>query len=99
MTVEAKQETRTRAKVRLPPRYKVVLVNDDYTPMDFVVHVLENFFQKPREEATRIMLEVHHGGRGVCGVYDKEFAETRVTQVNDYARDQDHPLLCEMEPD
>ncbi len=99
MTVEVKQETRTRVEVRLPPRYKVVLVNDDYTPMEFVVHVLERFFQKPREEATRIMLEVHHGGQGVCGVYDKEFAESRVAQVNDYARSREHPLLCTMEPD
>ncbi|MCS6800252.1 MAG: ATP-dependent Clp protease adapter ClpS [Myxococcota bacterium] len=80
-----------------PPMYQVVLLNDDYTPMDFVVMVLELFFGMSRERATRIMLQVHTRGRGVCGVYTREVAETKVAQVNEFARSHQHPLLCTME--
>ena len=81
-----------------PPRmYQVILLNDDYTPMEFVVHVLERFFQKTREEATRIMLHVHRRGVGVCGVFTYEVAETKVTQVMDLARQNQHPLQCTIE--
>ncbi len=80
-----------------PPLYKVILINDDYTPMEFVVHILESFFGLGRETSTRIMLEVHTRGKGVCGIYMHEIAETKVEQVNSYARDNQHPLLCTME--
>jgi ATP-dependent Clp protease adaptor protein ClpS len=81
-----------------PPRmYKVVLLNDDYTPMDFVVEVLESFFRMNREEATRVMMNVHVKGAGVCGVFTRDIAETKVEQVNDYSRNNQHPLLCAME--
>jgi ATP-dependent Clp protease adaptor protein ClpS len=80
-----------------PPLYRVVLLNDDYTPMEFVVHVLERFFNKSREAATEIMLHVHHRGVGVCGVYTYEVAETKVTQTIDFARRHQHPLQCTME--
>jgi len=86
-----------RPRLRRPPLYKVVLVNDDYTPMDFVVQVLERFFAKNREDATRIMLEVHTAGRGICGVFTHEIAETKTAQVNDFAREHRHPLLCTLE--
>ncbi|RKZ37124.1 MAG: ATP-dependent Clp protease adapter ClpS [Gammaproteobacteria bacterium] len=86
-----------RPKLKRPPLYQVVLLNDDYTPMEFVVHVLEHFFSMPRPKATRIMLEVHTEGRGICGVYAREIAETKVAQVNDYSRENEHPLLCAME--
>ncbi|AOV18506.1 ATP-dependent Clp protease adapter ClpS [Acidihalobacter aeolianus] len=86
-----------RPEVRQPPLYKVVILNDDYTPMEFVVEVLELFFRMDREKATRIMLHVHTRGRGVCGVYTRDIAETKVAQVNDYARDHQHPLLCTLE--
>ncbi len=89
--------TRTRQKTKKPSMYKVLLLNDDYTPMEFVVHVLERFFGKGREEATRIMLHVHQKGVGVCGVYTYEVAETKVTQVMDFARQHQHPLQCTME--
>ena len=88
---------RTRPKTRKPAMYKVLMLNDDYTPMEFVVHVLERFFQKTREEATRIMLHVHRRGVGVCGVYTYEVAETKVTQVMDLARQNQHPLQCTIE--
>jgi len=88
---------RTRPKTRKPAMYKVLMLNDDYTPMEFVVHVLERFFQKNREEATRIMLHVHRRGVGVCGVYTYEVAETKVTQVMDLARQNQHPLQCTIE--
>jgi ATP-dependent Clp protease adaptor protein ClpS len=88
---------KTRPKVKKPPLYKVLLLNDDYTPMEFVVHVLQAFFGKGREEATRIMLAVHHRGVGVCGVYPREIAETKVDQVMDLARRHEHPLQCIME--
>ncbi len=89
--------TRTRTRTKKPSMYKVLLLNDDYTPMEFVVHVLERFFNKPREEATSIMLHVHQKGVGVCGVYTYEVAETKVTQVMDFARQHQHPLQCTME--
>lgn len=81
-----------------PPRmYKVVLLNDDYTPMDFVVEVLESFFRMNREEATRVMMNVHVKGAGVCGLFTRDIAETKVEQVNEYSRNNQHPLLCAME--
>lgn len=88
---------RSRPKTRKPAMYKVLMLNDDYTPMEFVVHVLERFFQKTREEATRIMLHVHRRGVGVCGAYTYEVAETKVTQVMDLARQNQHPLQCTIE--
>jgi len=87
-----------KPKLKRPPLYKVVILNDDYTPMDFVVLVLETFFSLPRDKATQIMLQVHTRGRGVCGVYTKEIAETKVHQVNTFSRDNQHPLLCTLEP-
>lgn len=87
----------TRPKLKRPPLYKVFLLNDDYTPMDFVVHILEVFFSMHRENATRIMLEVHTRGKGICGIFTHEIAETKVSLVNDYSRENQHPLLCEME--
>src|SRR5271165_1099992 len=89
--------TKTRPKTKRPSLYKVLLLNDDYTPMEFVVYVLERFFNKPREEATRIMLHVHQKGVGVCGVYTYEVAETKVTQVMNFARQHQHPMQCTME--
>ena len=88
---------RTRPKTRKPAMYKVLMLNDDYTPMEFVVHVLEKFFQKDAEAATKIMLHVHHHGIGECGVFTYEIAETKVTQVMDFARKNQHPLQCVME--
>ena len=85
------------AKVKPPPLYKVLLLNDDYTPMEFVVQVLETFFNMDREKATRVMLHVHTRGMGVCGVFTKDVAETKVSLVNDYSRSNQHPLLCTME--
>lgn len=90
---------RTRPQTRKPAMYKVLMLNDDYTPMEFVVHVLERFFQKSREEATDIMLHVHKRGVGVCGVFTYEVAETKVTQVMDLARQNQHPLQCTIEKD
>jgi ATP-dependent Clp protease adaptor protein ClpS len=89
--------TRTRPKTKKPSLYRVLILNDDYTPMEFVVHVLERFFQKNREDATRIMLHVHNHGVGECGVYTFEVAETKVSQVMDFARQHQHPLQCVME--
>ena len=89
--------TLTRTRTKKPSMYKVLMLNDDYTPMEFVVHVLERFFQKTREEATRIMLHVHRRGVGVCGVFTYEVAETKVTQVMDLARQNQHPLQCTIE--
>ena len=89
--------TRTKAKTKKPSLYRVLILNDDYTPMEFVVHVLERFFQKNRDEATRIMLHVHNHGVGECGIYTFEVAETKVSQVMDFARQQQHPLQCVME--
>jgi ATP-dependent Clp protease adaptor protein ClpS len=84
-------------KTKQPPLYQVVLLNDDYTPMEFVVHVLERFFNKNRDDATRIMFHVHQNGVGECGVFTYEVAETKVTQVMDFARKHQHPLQCVME--
>ncbi len=89
--------TKTRPKTKRPSLYRVLILNDDYTPMDFVVHVLERFFQKGRAEATQIMLHVHQHGVGACGIYTYEVAETKVTQVMDFARKHQHPLQCVME--
>ena len=89
--------TKTRPKTKKPSLYKVLILNDDYTPMEFVVHVLERFFSKPREEAVQIMLHVHRNGVGVCGVYTFEVAETKVAQVIELARRHQHPLQCTME--
>ena len=89
--------TETRVKTKKPSMYRVLLLNDDYTPMEFVVFVLEQFFNKSREQATRIMLHVHQKGVGVCGVYTFEVAETKVAQVMDLARRNEHPLQCTME--
>lgn len=86
-----------RPKLKRPRMYKVILLNDDYTPMEFVVQVLEQFFGMSREKATQVMLHVHTRGKGVCGVYTHEIAETKVAQVNDYSRSHQHPLLCTME--
>ncbi len=81
-----------------PPMYQVVLLNDDYTPMEFVVEVLQKFFSKGQEEAMRIMLQVHHEGKGICGVYPHDIAASRIAQVAQYARARQHPLQCVMEP-
>ncbi|WP_051402475.1 ATP-dependent Clp protease adapter ClpS [Lutibaculum baratangense] len=89
--------TRTRTRTKRPSLYRVLILNDDYTPMEFVVLVLERFFNKAREDATRIMLHVHHHGVGECGIYTYEIAETKVTQVMDFARKHQHPLQCVME--
>ncbi|MBG6211092.1 ATP-dependent Clp protease adaptor protein ClpS [Labrenzia sp. EL_126] len=89
--------TRTKTVTKRPNLYRVLLLNDDYTPMEFVIHVVESFFQKNREEATRIMLHVHHHGVGECGIFSYEVAETKVTQVMDFARKHQHPLQCVME--
>ena len=93
VVVKAKPETKK------PSMYKVLMLNDDYTPMEFVVHILERFFNKNRQEATRIMLHVHRRGVGICGVYTYEVAETKVTQVMDFARQHQHPLQCTLEKD
>jgi len=89
--------TRTKPQTKRPSMYRVLILNDDYTPMEFVVHVLERFFGKDHEAATRIMLHVHHHGIGECGIYTYEVAETKVTQVMDFARKHQHPLQCVME--
>ena len=86
-----------KPEVKQPPLYRVVLLNDDYTPMEFVVDVLERFFNKDHDTATQIMLHVHRHGIGECGVYTYEVAETKVTQVMDFARKHQHPLQCVME--
>ena len=89
--------TRTEPKTKKPSLYKVLLLNDDYTPMEFVVDVLERIFSLDRTTATRVMLEVHTKGKGVCGVFTFEIAETKVAQVTAYSRQHQHPLLCTME--
>jgi ATP-dependent Clp protease adaptor protein ClpS len=86
-----------RPKLKRPPMYKVVMINDDYTPMEFVVETLELFFGMDREKATRVMLTVHTQGKATCGIYSRDVAETKAAQVNQYARDNEHPLLCEIE--
>ncbi|KGO99603.1 ATP-dependent Clp protease adapter ClpS [Novilysobacter defluvii] len=87
----------TRPKLQPPPMYSVILLNDDYTPMDFVVEVLMRFFPMTAEKATQIMLHVHTRGRAVCGVFTREVAESKVAQVNEFSRINQHPLLCTME--
>jgi ATP-dependent Clp protease adaptor protein ClpS len=89
--------TKTRAKPKKPSQYKVLLLNDDYTPMEFVVIVLKRFFRMDMEEATRVMLHVHQRGVGVCGIFPYEVAETKVNQVMDFARQNQHPLQCTLE--
>jgi len=89
----------TRPQLKKPQLYKVILLNDDYTPMEFVVRVLERFFHKNREEATHIMLHVHQKGLAICGVFTREVAETKVRQVMLYADENQHPLQCTMEPE
>ncbi len=86
-----------KPKLKRPPMYKVLMLNDDYTPMDFVVEILELFFAMSREKATRVMLTVHIHCKAVCGVYTRDIAETKAAQVNQYAREHQHPLLCEVE--
>jgi ATP-dependent Clp protease adaptor protein ClpS len=86
-----------KAKAKLPPMFKVMLLNDDYTPMDFVVAVIQQFFSLSPEKATQIMLKVHREGAGVCGVYPRDVAATKVDQVMDYAKQNQHPLRCVME--
>ena len=86
-----------RPKLKRPPLYKVIMLNDDYTPMEFVVETLEQFFGMDREKATRVMLTVHTQGRATCGLYSRDVAETKAAQVNQHARDNEHPLLCEIE--
>jgi len=86
------------ARLAPPPMYQVVLLNDDYTPMEFVVLVLKRFFNKSDDEATQIMLRVHHEGRGVCGIYPRDLAATRIEQVSQFAQLSQHPLQCVMEP-
>ena len=85
-------------QLKKPSMFSVVLLNDDYTPMEFVVDVLERFFSLEKEQAVRVMLKVHTEGKGVCGVFSREVAETKAAQVNQYARENEHPLLCEIEP-
>ena len=87
----------SRPQAARPPLYQVVLLNDDYTPMEFVVAVLESFFNMARDRATQVMLHVHTRGKGVCGVFSREVAESKVAQVNEYSRVHQHPLLCTME--
>ena len=91
--------TKTRTKTKKPSQYKVLLMNDDYTPMEFVVIVLKRFFKMDMEQATRVMLHVHQRGVGVCGVFSYEVAETKVNQVMDFARENQHPLQCTLEKD
>jgi ATP-dependent Clp protease adaptor protein ClpS len=89
--------TKTRTKTKKPSLYKVLILNDDYTPMEFVVHILERFFNKNREEAVQVMLHVHRHGVGICGVFTYEVAETKVAQVIEFSRRHQHPLQCTME--
>lgn len=94
-----KLDTKVLPAVRLPKKYVVLLLNDDYTPMDFVVDVLKRFFRLSEERATQVMLQVHVLGKGVCGIYTRDIAETMVSQVNDFSRNHEHALLCTMEPE
>ena len=89
--------TKTRTRTKSPSPYKVLMLNDDYTPMEFVVHVLQSFFKMSIEDATRVMLHVHQRGVGVCGIFPYEVAETKVAQVMDFARANEHPLQCTLE--
>jgi ATP-dependent Clp protease adaptor protein ClpS len=87
----------SRPELAAPPMYKVVILNDDYTPMDFVVEILESFFSMDREKATRIMLTIHTQGQATCGIYTRDVAETKAAQVVDYAQQNQHPLLCQVQ--
>lgn len=86
-----------RPKLKRPSLYQVIMLNDDYTPMEFVIHILESFFGMDREKATRVMLEVHTKGQAVCGVYSRDVAETKASQIVDYAQQNEHPLLCKIQ--
>ena len=88
----------SRPELKRPPMYVVVLMNDDYTPMDFVIEILQQYFAMNLDQATQVMLTVHYEGKGVAGVYPRDIAETKANQVNNYARSQSHPLLCQIEP-
>ena len=92
-------ETKSSTELKVPKKYKVVLLNDDYTPMDFVVEVLRHFFRLSEEVAVQVMLQVHIQGKGVCGVFTRDIAETKIALVNEYARINQHPLLASMEPE
>ena len=92
-------ESKALPEIKEPGKYRVVLLNDDYTPMEFVVHILKYFFHLSEEMATQVMLQVHLQGRGVCGLFTRDIAETKVVLVNNYARNNQHPLLCSMEPE
>ena len=96
-TVEQSEAGTSVTRTRPPPLFKVLLLNDDFTPMDFVVKVLQRFFSKDREQATHIMLKVHNEGVGLCGIYPHDVAETKVQQVLSYAQEHQHPLKCTME--
>lgn len=85
-------------QVKRPPQYAVVLLNDDYTPMDFVIEILQQYFALDLDRATQVMLTVHYEGKGIAGIYPRDIAETKASQVNNYARSQGHPLLCQIEP-
>ena len=97
--IVTERRTKEQTKTKKPALYKCILLNDDYTPMEFVVEILKQIFHKPAAEATRIMLHVHRRGVGICGVYTYEVAETKVTQVMDFARQNQHPLQCTLEKD
>ena len=88
----------TKPKTKKPSMYNVLLLNDDYTPMEFVVEIIEEFFYKTRDVATRIMLKVHTEGKGICGVFTQDVAETKAALVNQHAQDSKHPLMCQVEP-
>jgi len=96
---QTKVLTKTESDVRTPRKFKVVLHNDDYTPMDFVVAVLKRFFNMSSERATQTMLEIHFKGKGICGVFTRDIAKTKVAFVNDFSQSNEYPLLCRMEPD
>ena len=87
-----------KPKLKKPPLYRIIIFNDDYTPMEFVVYVLQTFFGIDRDKATQIMLAIHTHGKGVCGIFTKEVAETKSAQVNNFARENEHPLISEIEP-
>jgi ATP-dependent Clp protease adaptor protein ClpS len=96
--VDHEEQVQTaKPKFKKPRMYKVVLNNDDYTPMEFVVYILENFFSMDRAKATRVMMQVHTEGKGLCGIFSRDIAETKVNQVNEFARQNDHPLLCSLD--
>ena len=95
--IEGNVKLAVKPKTKTPPLYRVLMMNDDYTPMDFVIEVLTKFFRMDSEKATQLMLTVHYKGKAVCGVYTAEIAETKVMQVNQYARNNQHPLKCTME--